>query len=58
MNQRKEVLNKIIYLLKQAFPLTYNHSFSVGNARVITVWKMWLGRDYNQQVLILKKDNL
>jgi hypothetical protein len=40
-------MNKIIWLIKQLFPLDYNSTFTENGIRKISTFKMWFGKCYN-----------
>lgn len=40
-------MNKITWYLKQLFPLCYNSEYMTGNKKIVSTWKMWLGKSYN-----------
>ena len=39
-------MNKVIWYLKQLFPLCYNTEYIANNKKMVSTWKMWLGRCY------------
>lgn len=48
--------NKIIWYLKQLLPLTYWSFYTENNIKVMSIWKMWLGKVYNHRKWIVKKE--
>jgi len=38
---------KILWYLKQLFPLTYKSKYKIKEEQFYSVWKMWLGKCYN-----------
>lgn len=43
----KNMLNKIIWLIKQLFYLDYYSYYESEKKKYVTTWKMWLGKCYN-----------
>lgn len=40
-------MNKIIWFLKQLFPLTYRSHYIEKNKKMFCVWRMWFGKSFN-----------
>lgn len=41
------VVNKLMWYVKQLFPLTYVTTFTEDNKRRLCIWRMWMGRCFN-----------
>jgi hypothetical protein len=42
-------MRKIIWWIKQLFPLTYFSKYKENNKNIICIWKMFAGKCYNIQ---------
>jgi hypothetical protein len=42
------------WYLKQLFPLTYRSHYKIGNEKMFSVWRMWLGRCFDVETFIVK----
>lgn len=40
-------MDKIIWYLKQLFPLMYVSTYTENGSRKLTIWRMWFGRCFN-----------
>lgn len=51
--------NKIIWYIKQLLPLTYRTEYKTEDGqRWYTVWNMWFGKSFNQDLIKLESDIL
>lgn len=48
-------MKKLIWYLKQIFPLKYDTTFTENNLRKLCIWRMWLGRCCNARYFELKE---
>jgi len=40
-------MNKILWYLKQLFPLRYKSEYMENGEKCLCIWRMWFGRCYN-----------
>jgi hypothetical protein len=48
------MLNKIIWHIKQLLPLTYRTEYIENGERHFTVWRMWFGRCFDIDDVVVK----
>ena len=49
----KPLKSKIVWSLKQLFPLTYRSHYEQGNKKMFSVFKMWLGKTYKHEAFCI-----
>lgn len=42
-------MNKILWYLKQLFPLTYRSKYNMDGKKYFHVWQMWFGKCFNSE---------
>lgn len=42
----RKIVGKVIWYIKQLFPLTYISNYRENGSDKLTIWKMWFGRSY------------
>jgi hypothetical protein len=47
-------MTKIKWYLKQLLPLTYRTTYLEKGSKYYTVWCMWFGQCFNQDIILMK----
>ena len=42
----RRIVGKVIWYIKQLFPLTYISNYREDRQNKLAIWKMWFGRSY------------
>lgn len=46
--------SRLVWYLKQLFPLTYRTTYTEAGVRHFTVWRMWLGRCFDVDDVVIQ----
>lgn len=51
--RRSKEMGNLLWYLKQLFPLTYRTTYGDAKGRHFVVWRMWLGRCFDEQDVLI-----
>jgi hypothetical protein len=43
-----EKMNKVLWYVKQLFPMTYYTTYGVDDKQYFSIWKMWFGKCFHE----------
>lgn len=47
-------MNKLVWCLKQLFPLKYDTVYTEGGKRKVSIWRMWFGRCFQVKRFVVE----